>query len=108
MFARGEALLAQAFDPTTLTLSGEPKRIADKVRVNFNSRGFFSVSNNGILVYDDFLEVDSRQPTWFDREGKELGTVGENAALIQLRLSPDQKRVAVAKRILPRACLICG
>ena len=98
LFARGEALLAQAFDPTTLTLSGEPKRVADKVRVNFNSRGFFSVSNNGILVYDDFLEVDSRRPTWFDREAKELGTAGENAALIQLRLSPDQKRIAVAKR----------
>ena len=98
LFARGEALLAQAFDPKTLTLSGEPKRVADKVRVNFNSRGFFSVSDNGILVYDDFLEVDFRQPTWFDREAKELGTVGENAALIQLRLSPDEKRVAVSKR----------
>src|SRR6185503_11038567 len=33
-----------------------------------------------------------------DRNGKELGTVGENAALIQLRLAPDQKRIAVAKR----------
>ncbi|HEX3230904.1 MAG TPA: protein kinase, partial [Pyrinomonadaceae bacterium] len=40
LFARGGALLAQTFDPKTLTLSGEPKRVAEPVRVNSNSRAF--------------------------------------------------------------------
>jgi Tol biopolymer transport system component len=91
-------LLAQTFDPKTLTVTGEPKRVADQVRININSRGFFSVSDNGILVYDQFTEVDYRQLTWFDREAKELGAVGDKAPMIQVKLSPDQKRTAVARR----------
>ncbi|HEV8366620.1 MAG TPA: protein kinase [Pyrinomonadaceae bacterium] len=98
MFARGEALLAQAFDPKTLTISGEPKRVADQIGVNSNSRGFFSFSDNGILVYDQFTESESRQLTWFDREAKEVETLGETANINLVRLSPDQKRAAVAKR----------
>ena len=101
LFARGGTLFAQIFDPKTLTVTGEPKRVADPVRVNLNSRGFFSASDNGILVYDQFTEVDFRQLTWFDREAKELGTVGVKApaAMIQVKLSPDQKRAAVGRRV---------
>jgi serine/threonine protein kinase/WD40 repeat protein len=99
LFSRGGALLAQAFNPKTFTVSGEPKRVVDQVRINFNSRAFFSVSDNGILVYDQFTESDFRQLTWFDRAAKELGTVGEQGApVLQVRLSPDQKRIAVARR----------
>ena len=34
--------------------------------------------------------------TWFDRAGRALGTVGEAAPYINLALSPDERRVAVA------------
>jgi Tol biopolymer transport system component len=98
LFARSGALLAQRFDANTLALSGEPKVLVEQVRVNFNSRAFFSVSDNGTLVYDQSTDSDSRQLTWFDREAKELGGVGEKAAILQFKLSPDQKRTAVAKR----------
>jgi Tol biopolymer transport system component len=98
LFARDGALLAQPFDAKTLTLTGEPVRVADHVRVNQNNRGFFSASVNGILVYDEFVEGDYRQLTWFDRAGKQLDTLGEKGSLIQLKLSPDQKRAAVSRR----------
>jgi Tol biopolymer transport system component len=98
LFARGEALLAVGFDPKTLTISGEPKRVADQVRINSNSRGFFSLSDSGILVYDQSPESESRQLTWFDREAKEVETLGEAANMSQVKLAPDQKRAAVARR----------
>lgn len=52
LFARGGALLAQGFDPNSQQLSGEPFRVAERIRINFNSRAFFSVSENGNLIYD--------------------------------------------------------
>jgi serine/threonine protein kinase len=98
LFARDSALLAQPFDPKTLTVTGTPTRVADQVRVNTNNRAFFSVSDNGILVYDQSVEVDTRQLTWFDRAAKELGTLGDPGQMIQVKLSPDQKRAAVSRK----------
>ncbi len=55
LFARAGALLAAPFDADSLKLTGEPFVVADKVRIvsgNCPSRGIFSVSDNGSLVYD--------------------------------------------------------
>ncbi|HEY3028159.1 MAG TPA: protein kinase [Pyrinomonadaceae bacterium] len=98
LFARDGALLAQPFDASRLTLMSEPFRIADQVRVNANSRGFFSVSDNGTLVYDPSGERENQQLTWFDRAGKQLETIGALGTFLSPRLSPDEKRVAVSRR----------
>lgn len=98
LFARDGALLSQPLDAKTLTLTGQPVRVADQVRINSNSRGFFSASDNGILMYDQFAEGEYRQLTWFDRAGKQLDTFGEKGTMNQLKLSPDQKRAAVVRR----------
>ncbi len=98
LFARDGALLAQPFDASRLTFTGEPFRIADQVRVNVNSRGSFSVSDNGTLVYDPSGERDNQQLTWFDRAGKQLETIGALGTFILPRLSPDEKRVALSRR----------
>jgi Tol biopolymer transport system component len=98
LFARDGALLAQPFDGRNLTLTGDSIRVADQVKINSNSRGFFSVSDSGILVYDQFAEGENRQLTWFDRAGKQLGTFGEKGSFIRLKLSPDEKSAAVSRR----------
>ncbi len=98
LFARDGALLAQPFDARNLTLTGDSIRVADQVRINSNSRAFFSVSDNGTLVYDQFAEGENRQLTWFDRAGKQLETFSEKGTFIGLKLSPDQKRAAVSRR----------
>lgn len=100
LFARDGALLAQPFDASHLTLKGEPFRIADQVRVNANKGGFFSVSDNGTLVYDPNDANDEAQLAWFDRTGKRLETVGAPGSIQLLALSPDEKRVAVSRRDL--------
>lgn len=99
LFARGSALLAQAFDLETLSVSGEPFRVAESVRVNFNNRGYFSVSDNGTLVYDPRTdEYEGRQLTWYDRSGKELQAVGKAGPMFRFRLSPDEKLVSMSSR----------
>ena len=98
LFARAGALLAAPFDADSLKLTGESFVVADKVRVSPNSSGFFSVSDNGSLVYDPNTLTDNQQLTWLDRTGKPLGTVGPVGEYEWPRLSPDGKRVAVERR----------
>lgn len=98
LFVRAGALQAQPFDADSLKLTGEPFVVADKVRVAVNARGYFSVSDNGSLVYDPNALADNQQLTWLDRAGKPLGTVGPTGEYEYPRLSPDGKRVAVARR----------
>ena len=91
-FLRGEALMTQPFDASRLELTGRSVQMAD--RVSTNSFGaLFSVSNNGLLAYAA-TGGDKRQLTWYDREGKVLGHVGELTGRDELALSPDGTRVA--------------
>jgi Tol biopolymer transport system component len=98
LFARAGALLAAPFDASSLKLADEPFVVADKVRSGALSRVFFSVSDNGSLVYAPNALTDHQQLTWLDRAGKPLGTVGPPGEYESSRLSPDGKRVAVTRR----------
>lgn len=91
-FTRAGALLAAPFNADSLKLTGEPFVVAD--RVNELS---FSVSVNGGLVYLPISPAVNRQLTWLDRAGKPLGTVGPPGDYSRPQLSPDGKRVAVAR-----------
>ncbi len=98
LFTRAGALLAAPFDVGSLKLTGEPFVVADKVKVPDNAKAYFSVSDNGSLVYDPTPLTDNQQLTWVDRAGQPLGTVGPAGVYEFPRLSPDGKRVAVARR----------
>jgi Tol biopolymer transport system component len=56
--------------------------------------GRFSVSRNGVLSY---LSTGPRafRLNWYDRQGKVLKTIGDPAPYHSIRLSPDEKRLAV-------------
>jgi len=59
--------------------------------------GWFSVSANGVLVYRSGASAvdQTAQLTWQDREGKQLGTIGQAANYSGgVELSPDGSRVA--------------
>ena len=86
--------MAQRFDTRDLQLVGEPVPIAEQVAIRpLFSRGVFSASENGKLVYGI-----SRQPVtqliWRDREGKQLGTVAKPGRYPAGRSFPDEKTVA--------------
>ena len=99
LFARSGALLAQGFDPSAQQLLGEPFRVAERIWINFNSRAFFSVSGNGNLIYDARSDSEeSRQINWYDRAGKALGAVGQPGPIQNLKLSPDERFLAITRR----------
>jgi eukaryotic-like serine/threonine-protein kinase len=97
LFLKERVLMAQPFDADKLRLSGEPSLVAEQVAYNpQNGRSFFCISDNGILVYRVDVLSNSRL-TWFDRTGKQLGSVGTSDNVLSPSLSPDEKRVAMIR-----------
>ena len=69
LFHRGNQLMAQPFDAGTSAVSGEPVLIA----VPLQPGPTFSASENGVLIFRRGLRGQARL-TWFDREGKPIGS----------------------------------
>jgi eukaryotic-like serine/threonine-protein kinase len=93
---RTGALVAQEFDAAALKMRGEPRLIANPARINPRNAMYASVSAGGSLLYSTATAAPSLL-SWFNREGKSLGTVGEPAEYMTLRLSPDGRRVAASR-----------
>jgi tRNA A-37 threonylcarbamoyl transferase component Bud32 len=97
LFMRERTLMAQSFDADRLELKGEPFPVAEQVDLQLSAEprfASFSVSETGALVYRSGSRRNY-QLTWFDREGKQLGTIGPPGAYGNPWLSPDEKRVTV-------------
>jgi hypothetical protein len=76
-FMRDGTLMVQPFDADKLQLRGEPVPVAEHVGAR-GAVAYFSVSKSGVLAYraGATTTVRSRQPAWFDRQGKVTATVG--------------------------------
>ncbi len=97
LFLRDRNLMAQAFDANSLQLTGEPLSIAEQVGYNLiTGRSFFSASQNGVIAFLN-NNPPKTQLAWFDRTGKQLALVGGPGADTGLRLSPDEKQLAVSR-----------
>ncbi len=95
LFLRDGTLFAQRFDTRKLELTGEPVQIAEGVgSANPGAYGEFSASASGVLIYKSDAVAES-QLTWYDRDGKVVGTPGERGRYAFIRLSPDNTRAAV-------------
>jgi Tol biopolymer transport system component len=98
IFIRNDALVAQAFDATKLTLSGEAIPLITGQKNVLGVRRF-SVSDNGILIWQGTW-LREYQLVWFDREGRQTGTV-DAPMKVSLgqdpHLSPDGKRLVVKR-----------
>ena len=97
LYRSNTALVAQPFDPESGELSGSPVPLINNVRFDSGVwRDIFAVSQNGRILYQaGDAAVAGTRLVWFDRNGKELGAVNDRAyTTIDLRLSPDGKRVA--------------
>ena len=93
LFLREGTLMAQPFNTQRLELTDVPEVVAGGV-VSFMDKGMFSASP-GVLAYRN--AISKSQLTWLDRGGRVIGTVGEAGLLQSFALSPDGRRVAVAR-----------
>jgi len=96
LFARQNTLMAQVFDPETVTLGGEPRPLREPVSNTFLAKGMFSVSEDGRLAYPSGSALGISRMTWYDRTGRRLRTVGEPASFLSIAISPDGGVVAAA------------
>ena len=94
VFVREGNLLAQPFDRKALKTTGPAVPIAEGVAFEaFRWVGKFAISNTGRLVYQGNEAFRKSRLTWFDLDGKPLGSVGEGANFFTVALSPDSQRV---------------
>jgi serine/threonine protein kinase/Tol biopolymer transport system component len=96
LFVRQGTLMAQPFDAERLELSGEAAPLAEQIETAHvvTQLGAFSVSPAGVLAYQAKSQPRS-QLIWFDRTGRQLGVLGDQAHYLNPELSPDAKRVGV-------------
>ena len=97
LFLREHTLMAQPFDVQHLATTGDAAPIGERVQtaVANGSVGIVSASNNGLLAYQAGSGGASQQLTWFDRNGKPVGTLGDAGTFGSLEFSPDRKSAAV-------------
>src|SRR5262249_2778913 len=98
-FGRQGNLMAQRFDPDKLELSGDAIRVAEGLGGFMNELAdmAFSVSASGNVAWwggrPRYAE-NVIQPTWLDRTGHAIGTLGEPGYYLGLMPSPDGKYAA--------------
>jgi eukaryotic-like serine/threonine-protein kinase len=87
-------LMAQRFDSRTLTANGEPIRVAGGLAAGPVS---YSASANGVLTYRSGTTRVASSLLWFDRNGVQLGQVGDPDYYGNIMLSPDGRMAAVLR-----------
>ena len=95
LFYRDRVLTAQSFDLQRLALAGEPVTLLNDVRfLPQVDRAVFAVAGSGLLVWQSSTRTANTELVWFDRSGKQRGSVGKPAIYGNVRLAPDGKMVA--------------
>jgi serine/threonine protein kinase len=94
LYVRQGTLLAHHFNPETRTTLGEPIRLLDDIDF-FSPTGeaSFSVSQTGLLI--SRRREPPSQLRWFDRDGRQTGTMLDAANYADATLSADRRRLAV-------------
>jgi len=101
LFPRQTTLWAQAFDLKREELSGNPFPVAEQAAFDPGTYAVGFSATSGIVAYRTGSGGAARQLTWLDRSGKSVGVIGtpDTAALTEVELSPDGKRVAVTRTV---------
>jgi eukaryotic-like serine/threonine-protein kinase len=96
LFIHESALMAQQFDLKKLEVTGEPVPIVQQIQYDARfSKATFSVSQNGLLVYQSNGTRWKRELALFDSSGDKIASFGQPEIFLRSRLSNDGKRIAM-------------
>jgi len=98
LFARNEQLLAQPFNPSSGTLSGEPQTLAKDIADDPTTWHMdVAASNGGLLIYGTGGgDYGTLEFLWMDRATKKLTTAVEGLTNVSdANLSPQEDRLAL-------------
>jgi hypothetical protein len=100
LFVRQGTLFAQAFDPVRMTLTGNPSSVAaDVVFGTLITRVSAFASVDGLVAYRSSAQNIVQNIAWFDRSGKQIKRIDAADRLRALSISPDGRRVALAREL---------
>jgi eukaryotic-like serine/threonine-protein kinase len=101
LLSRDRTLMAQPFDPVRGEARGEAFPVVSHLAFSDNRRaGVFSASPNKVLTY--WTQPPPRvRLRWVNRHGKERSSHTVDGSIINLAVSPDNRRVAL-ERLDPR------
>jgi len=88
LYLRGSTLVAQPFDVKRFEVTGPASTLAEQVQ------SFSASQDRPVLSYWTGIAPDAPQLTWFDRTGKQIGTLGAPIPQGNARISPDGTKVA--------------
>jgi hypothetical protein len=111
LFGRDDALFCQPFDARRLQLTGEPFSISEHVGHDPKNTDYvnFSVSDNGVLVFDPTVNRQRRQYLWVDRSGKPAGSldvVGESRVPGSHPTKSVLSQTVLTLRLTPRSLAV--
>jgi serine/threonine protein kinase len=96
LFMHESALMAQPFDLKKLEVTGEAVPIVQQIQYDARfSKATFSVSQNGLLVYQSSGTRWKRELALFDNSGEKIASFGQPEIFLRSRLSNDGKRIAM-------------
>jgi Tol biopolymer transport system component len=94
MYVRDQVLLAQRFDPDRFELTGEALPLANSVLTGSGGLSAFTVSAAEQVAYQAGSEEGGpSRLVWFDRAGRQVGSIGEEAGYTSVSLSSDGTRL---------------
>src|SRR5205814_1123307 len=95
VYGRDSNVMAQRFDLQKMALVGDPVSIARSVAYSPSlAATSFSAASTGVVVYRTGGPWNEVQLKWYDRSGKENGTIGAGV-YVNLKLSHDGRRLAL-------------
>jgi len=100
-FGREGTLMAQAFDPVQLQLTGESFLVSAQVGTLLGSivtsrHRNFSVCNS-VLVFDPLPNRVRNELIWVDRTGKKLSSLDDLTRVTAASLAPDEQHFVVSR-----------
>ncbi|MCU1308913.1 MAG: serine/threonine protein kinase [Candidatus Angelobacter sp.] len=96
LYARGNKLMVQPFDAKAGTTTGQPAMLTQNLQVVATVfRAELTAAANGTAMFSTGDSWQRSQLTWFDRNGKVTGVVGEPLYQNNPSISPGGDRIAV-------------
>ncbi len=89
LYLRDTVLVAQRFDPKALKFTGDPIPVAEKLDY-WNARDEAAFAAQGATLVYRQGALQKSQPVWVDRDGKELGRVGDPGLYAYNSLRPSR------------------
>ncbi len=95
LFVREQSLMATPFDAGNMQLTGNAVPIAEQVRFNEGwNRGSFTVSQQGLLMYEGGVGPAINQLAMFDRTGEHVTAMKGAQFVFEASFSPDGRKIA--------------